>query len=80
MSISRVVMIARPVLEAVKNDILTLGDSPLHLDPLTGPLARHSLEISDEAFLPRRDVRIVLNIVFTDIVLNGLIRFALVEH
>jgi hypothetical protein len=76
----RVIVISRPVLEAVKNDIVTLGDSPLDLNSLAGPLARHALEIGDEAVLSRRDVRIVLNIVFTDVSLDGLVRPALVEH
>jgi len=76
----RIIVISRPVLEAVKNDILTLGDHPLDLDPLAGPLARHPLEITDKTVLARRDVRIVLNIVVADIQLDRLFRLALVEH
>ena len=43
-----IVLVAGPVLEAVEDNEVVLGDSPLELDPLAGVLHGHPLEVVDE--------------------------------
>jgi len=75
-----VVVVAWPVLEAVKNNKLTLGNGSLDLDAFAWPLAGHSLEISDETVLSRRNVWIMLSVDVADITFDGLEWSTLIEH
>ena len=75
-----IVVIARPVLEAVEHDEVTLGDGSLYLYPFARPLARHALEVVDEALLARGDMRVVLDIFAPNKALYGTPWIAVVEH
>lgn len=58
-----IIVAARPVLEAVQDDEIALGDHPLDVHALAGIRSCHSLEIGDEALRTGRHVRVVLDIV-----------------
>ena len=74
------VVIARPMLEAVKDDEFVLGDHVPELDPLAGVLARHPLEIFDERVLAVADPGVVLRVRRADVAGDRLFGLALVEH
>jgi hypothetical protein len=40
---TRIVVVARPVLVAVENHVVVLGDGAFHVDPLAGVFAGHTL-------------------------------------
>ena len=44
-----VILVAGPVLEAMQDDVVSLGEDAFELDALAGVLARHAPEVVDEA-------------------------------
>ncbi len=77
---SRIVVVAWPMLEAVQNDVVAVGQDPFELDPLAGVFACHAFEIVDKCLFAVADTGIVLDIHVSDVFLDSLGRSALIEH
>ena len=77
---SGVVVIAGPLLIAMQNDVVALREHALELDALAGVFLRHAREVVDECLLSVANVRIVLDVLISHVLLDGLSRFALIEH
>ena len=75
-----VLLVTGPGLEAVQDDAVALGESPLELDPLAGIADCHPLEVVLEGLLAVPDVRIVLDVVVARVLRDGFCGPALVEH
>ena len=73
-------MIARPLLSAVKDNIVALRNHSLELDVFARVAAGRFFEIGYEPFLAVCNTRIVLNVVVPDVSFDGLARSALIEH
>ena len=74
------VSITGPFLMAMQHDEVALGDDTLEVDALPGELPRHSLEVLDERVLAVGYFRVVLNVLFARVLLDGLGRTTLIEH
>ena len=75
-----IVVIARPMLVAVQDNMLPLCKGSLEGHTLTGIVGGHASEVIDERVLAVSDMRIVLDIDRSDIALDRFARPALVEH
>lgn len=75
-----VVMVARPMLQAMQDDKVALGDHTMDCHVLARPFTGHALEICDEPVDAVRHMRIVLDIDVADITLDRLAGATLVEH
>ena len=76
----RIVIASRPVLTAVNDNKVALGDSAFYIDVFAGKLACHSFEISNKPCPAAFDMRIMLNVIITDITLHSSARLAIIEH
>ena len=70
----RPVAVVRPVLIAVQDDEVAVGQDATELHALAGILARHPLEVFDEGVLAVRDNRIVLGVRRTHVTAHGFSR------
>jgi hypothetical protein len=77
---SGVVLIARPGLVAMEDDVFILRDRALERDSLARILPRHPLEVRDEGRRAIADPRVVLGVGGADIPLDRFARLRLVEH
>ena len=75
-----VVMVTRPHLVAVQHDVLTLCDGSYELDPLSGELSSHSLEVVDEGLLAIGDMGVVLGVGISRVALDGFGWTQVIEH
>lgn len=74
------VCVAGPMLIAVQDHMVALGDNPAELDVLPRILTCHTLKVGDEGFLAVSYRRIVLDVDIPNELLNSLRGSALVEH
>ena len=74
------VMVARPVLVTMEDDIVVFGDDLPEFNAFARIIARRRLEIVDEALLSVGDARIVLDVLRAGKFFHGLSRLALIEH
>jgi hypothetical protein len=68
------------MLEAVQDDVITIGQNSFELDVFAGIFASHSLEIFYERLLAVAHSGIVLNVFSTDVLLDSFGWSALIEH
>ena len=80
MSITGVIVIPRPMLKAMQDNVVSFGHDPLELDTFARVLSRHALKVIDERLLAISDTGIVLDVDLTDELLIGVGGLALVEH
>jgi len=72
--------IAGPLLKAVEDDQVVIGDGSLELDALAGVFGSHPLEVLDEGLLAVGDVWVVLDVLISDVAVDRLAWTTLVEH
>ena len=69
-----------PLLITMQDDLVTIGNDSLEVNPLFRILSRHALEIFDERFLAVPDPRIVLNVSLARIAFDCFSWLRLIEH
>src|SRR5260221_14130955 len=62
-----IILVPRPMLEAVKDHVIALGQDAPELDALAGIFARHAFEIVDEGLLAVAHAGVVLDVVVAGI-------------
>jgi hypothetical protein len=77
---ARPIAVARPLLIAVENDVVALGDYSFEMHPLAGILPRHPLKVGDERLFAVGDTGIVLDVDIARIFFDGFRWPALIEH
>lgn len=75
-----VVVIARPVLMAMEDHMMPLGDNPLEGHALLWAVGGHAGEVVDKSIFAVGNMWIVLGVDSPDISIGGLARLALIEH
>jgi hypothetical protein len=68
------------MLKAMEDDVVPFSDDPADLDVLAGILARGLLKVVDKSSFSVPHSGVVLNVLGADVSLDGLSRFASVEH
>ena len=74
------IVIAWPVLRAMKRHEVSFREDVLELNLLSGIFGRHFLELFDEGSLPVTNPTVVLDGNVADVAFDGLAGFALLEH
>ena len=74
------VLVGGPFLMTVQDHVVPLGDHSLERDMFAGILVRHELEIGDECLFALGNMRVVLNVLRTDVPLDACARVVLIEH
>lgn len=77
---ARPMLVARPFLFTMKDDVVTFGDDALEVHLLARVFLRHPLKVCDERLLAIGHVCIVLDVDIADKFAHRLGRLALVEH
>ena len=77
---SGVVVISRPLLMTVENDMVSLRERPLEYDSLAGVFGGHPLEVVDESLLTIGNIWIVLDVFVPDESLYRFAWLALIKH
>ena len=74
------VPIPGPLLVAMQDDEIVLGDRPFEVHPFARIIPRHTLEVLDERFLAIGHFRVVLYVDVSGLLLDGLRWLTPVEH
>jgi len=77
---SGIIMVSRPVLEAVQHHEIALRNGALELDAFAGIFARPALDAADKGPLPVANMRVVLDVGNAYALLNGSGGFVLIEY
>jgi hypothetical protein len=75
-----IVFVSRPLLVTMEDHLIFFRYRSFEVRPFARILRAHSLEILDERFLAVRDMRVVLYVLITRVLLDGLTRLTLIEH
>ena len=77
---SRIVVVARPLLMAMQNDVISHSECSLERHLFAGIFGCYSLEVFDECFFAVSDLWVVLNVLSANELVDRIPRFAPVEH
>ena len=75
-----VVLISRPLLMAMQHHVITFRHRANEMGNLARVRVAHPLEILNEGLLAVGNMRVVLDVLVTDVSFYGLTRLALIEH
>ena len=74
------IVVAGPLLVTVQHNVISLCNDSFELHAFPRVLQRHAGKVLDERFLAVRYCGVVLDVQISSILLDGLLRLALIEH